>query len=47
MAAAAGKNSTTSLFLFLEVFDPEVEEDLFTLDTQYLAEGTHEQKKPG
>ena len=39
MAVAAGKKSTTSLSLFMEVFGLEVEEDLCTLATQYLAEG--------
>ena len=44
MAAAAGKKKTTSLSLFMEVFCFGVEEDLFTLDTQYLAEGTMNKK---
>ena len=39
MAAAAGKNSTTSLFLFMEAHDLEVEEELSTMATQYWAEG--------
>ena len=51
LAAAAGKKSTTSLSLFMEVFGLEVEEDLSTLATQYWAEevwiGTwhHEQRE--
>ena len=39
MAAAAGKNSTTSLSLFMQAFGLEVEEDLCTLATQKRAEG--------
>ena len=39
MAAALGNKSTTSLSLFTEAFGLEVEEDLFTLATQYWAEG--------
>ena len=40
MAAAAGKKSTTSLSLFMEAFGLEVEEELFTMATQTLAEGS-------
>ena len=39
MAAAAGKKSTTSLALFMEVFGLEVEEELSILATQHWAEG--------
>ena len=39
MAVAAGKQSTTSLSLFMKAFGLEVEEDLSTLATQYWAEG--------
>ena len=39
MAAAAGKKSTTSLSLFMEAFDFEVEEELTTMATQTWAEG--------
>ena len=51
MAAAAGKNSTTSLSLFMEACGLEVEGQLSTTATQYWAEGVwtgkwhHEQKK--
>ena len=51
MAAAADKNSTTSLSLFMEAFGLEVEVELSTLATQYWAEGVwigkfhHEQKE--
>ena len=51
MAAAAGKNSTTSLSLFMDVYDLEVEEELSTLAAQYWAEGVwtgkwhHEQRE--
>ena len=39
MAAAAGKKSTTSLSLFMEVFGLEVEEDISALAAQHWAEG--------
>ena len=39
MAAAAGKKGTTSLFIFMEVFGLEVEEEFSTLATQIRAEG--------
>ena len=39
MAAAAGKEGTTSLSLFVEAYGLEVEEELSTLATQYWAEG--------
>ena len=39
MSAAAGKKSATSLSLLMEAFGLEVEENLSTLATQYLAEG--------
>ena len=51
MAAAAGKKSTTSLSLFIEVLGFEVEEELSTKATQFWAEGvwtgkwSHEQKE--
>ena len=48
---AAGKKSTTSLSLFMEAYGLEVEEELFTLATQYRTEGVwtgkwhHEQRE--
>ena len=51
MAAAAGKKSTTSLSLFMEVNGLEVEDEISTMATQYWAEGvwtgkwSHEQKE--
>ena len=51
MAAGAGKKSTTSLSLFMEADGLEVEEELFTMATQYWAEGVwtgelrHERKE--
>ena len=39
MAAAAGKNSTTSLSLFMEAFGLKVEEELSTVASQTWAEG--------
>ena len=39
MAAAAGKNSTTFLSLFVETYGQEVEGELSTKATQYWAEG--------
>ena len=39
MAAAAGKSSTISLSLFMEVIGLEVEQGLSTLAAQYWAEG--------
>ena len=39
MAAAAGKKRTTSSSLFMDAFGLEVEEELFTMATQYWAEG--------
>ena len=51
MAAAAGKKSTTSLSLFMEVYGLEVDEELSTMATQHWAEGvwtgkwSYEQKK--
>ena len=39
MAAGAGKKNTTSLSLFMEAYGLEVEEELSTMATQYLAEG--------
>ena len=39
MAAASGKKSTTSLSLFMEAFDLEVEEELSTMATQTWAVG--------
>ena len=51
MAAAAGKQGTTSLSLFIEAYGFEVEEELSTMATQYWAAGVwtgkwrHEQKK--
>ena len=39
MAAAAGKQSTNSLSLFMEAYGLEVEEELSTLGTQFWAEG--------
>ena len=38
MAAAAGKKSTTSLYLFMEACGLEVEEELSTMATQHWAE---------
>ena len=40
MAAAAGKQSTTSLSLFMETSGFEVEQELFTVATQTWVEGT-------
>ena len=51
MAAAAGKNRTASLSLFMEAYGLEVEEELSTVATQYRAEGVwmekwyHEQRE--
>ena len=51
MAAAAGKKSSTSLSLFMEVHGLEVEDELSTMATQCWAEGvwtgkwSHEQKR--
>ena len=51
MAAAAGKRSTTSLSLFMEVYDLLVEDEICTMATQFWAEGvwtgkwSHEQKE--
>ena len=51
MAAAAGKKSTTSLSLFMEVYGLEVEEELSTMAVQHWAEGVwtgkwhHEQRE--
>ena len=39
IAAAAGKQSTTSLSLFMEAYGLEVEEELSTMATQYWAKG--------
>ena len=39
MAAAAGKKSTTSLSLFMEVYGLEVEAEFSTMATQFWAEG--------
>ena len=39
MAAPAGKKSTTSLSLFMEVNGLEVEDEISTMATQYWAEG--------
>ena len=35
MAAAAGKKSTTSLSLFMEVYGLEVEDEISTMSTQF------------
>ena len=51
MAAAAGKKSTTSLSLFMEVYGLEVEDEISTMATEFLTEGvwtgkwSHEQKE--
>ena len=51
MAAAAGKKSTTSLSLFMEVYGLEVEDEISTIATQFWAEGvwtgkwSHKQKE--
>ena len=51
MAAAAGKKSRTSLFLFMEVYGLEVDFEISTMATQCWAEGVwtgkwnHEQKE--
>ena len=51
MATAAGKRSTTSLSLFMEVFGLEVGDEISTIATQFWAEGewtgkwSHEQKE--
>ena len=51
MAAAAEKQSTTSLSLFMEAYGLEVEEEVSTLATQHWAEGvwtgkwSHERKE--
>ena len=39
MAAAAGTESTTSLSLFMETHGLEVEDEIFTMATQYWVEG--------
>ena len=39
MAAAAGKNESVSLTLFMDVNDLEVEEDFSTMPTLFWAEG--------
>ena len=44
MAAAAGKKSTTSLSLFMEVYGLEVEDEISTMATQYWAEGVWTEK---
>ena len=44
MAAAAGKKCTTSLPLFMEAYDLEVEEELSTTATQYWPEGVWTRK---
>ena len=51
MVAAAGKKNTASLSLFKEAHGIEVEEELFTVATQYWTEGVwrgkwyHEQRE--
>ena len=44
MTATAGKNSTTSLSLFMDTYGLEVKEELSTMVTQYWTEGVWTRK---